>query len=219
MQYGTESREIRVETAGLFCATVDSFESIGPEALEDMSLNELQTLLAQEETSPSDAIGKIIHDINWYYVFAVGDEQAIYFEDCLRAGEKVTLMFGKYYAGTLDMEIERIGDSEDGKKIIVLSCSKAMTDTMDMRKQQADVVIEHYEGIRVPKDAVHVDDDGQTYVYTVTGVPAERKDISILYQVEDLYIVENDLEDPSALRVGDEIVVSAKNLYDGKIIK
>ena len=42
---------------------------------------------------------------------------------------------------------------------------------------------------------------------------------AILYQVEDLYIVENDLEDPSALRVGDEIVVSAKNLYDGKIIK
>ena len=56
-------------------------------------------------------------------------------------------------------------------------------------------------------------------MYTLTGVQAEMKNITILEESGDYYIIKNEASSVSALHEGDEVIVSAKNLYDGKVVK
>ena len=62
---------------------------------------------------------------------------------------------------------------------MVFACNNALADTLAMRKATADVVYSEHTGLRVPLKAVHMDDDGQTFVYVVTAAQLEKKTIEI----------------------------------------
>jgi len=88
-----------------------------------------------------------------------------------------------------------------------------------MRNVPANVVFAAYSGIRVPAPAGQTDDaTGQTYVWCVTAMQLERKDVEVLYADEDfaLLAVGNDAD---ALRSGNTVVVSGRDLYEGKIME
>ena len=93
-----------------------------------------------------------------------------------------------------------------------------MRNTLALRRQSAELVKTEYTGIRIPKSAVRVDEAGATFVYTETGLRAERKDIEILYETGEFYIVAINTVDDGALRAGDSVIVSGKDLYDGKVV-
>ena len=85
-----------------------------------------------------------------------------------------------------------------------------------LRQQSADVVFESFEGLRVPKAAVHVDKNSQPGVYILEGATAVWKKIEILHDNGESYEVKLDLTSTANLWPGDEVIVSAKNLYNGK---
>jgi len=93
-----------------------------------------------------------------------------------------------------------------------------MADTLAVRIQSVKIVYSEYSGIRVPKKAVRLNEEGKPCVFTLTGARAEEKPINIVYEYEDYYIVESG-ETAEGLQFGDEIITSTKGLYDGKIIK
>ena len=62
-------------------------------------------------------------------------------------------------------------------------------------------------------------------VYVLTAARAERKEIEILADDGDYYLVQAALPDvptdnqlKTALRAGDQVIVSAEELYDGKVM-
>ena len=87
-----------------------------------------------------------------------------------------------------------------------------------LRQQTADVVFTAYSGLRVPKEAVRVDESGQPGVYVREGAAAKWKPISILHDNGESYVVEYDRGSTANLWPGDEVIVTAKNLYDGKVV-
>ena len=89
------------------------------------------------------------------------------------------------------------------------------------------------EGIRVPKEALRIDtrttenEDGTTTesrvtgVYCVVGMEARFKPVEVVYNGSNFLLVRADApEDRETLRLrpGDEIIITANNLYDGKVI-
>ena len=87
-----------------------------------------------------------------------------------------------------------------------------------LRQQSADVVFNSYSGLRVPKDAVRVDENGRTGVYILEGAVARWKTIEILHDNGESYVVTLDKSSTNNLWPGDEIIVGAKDLYDGKVV-
>ena len=116
------------------------------------------------------------------------------------------------------MVVESISDIENGACVVVFSCDYALADTISMRRQSAEILKAVYSGIKVPKKAVRLDENGDECVYVVTGPRMEKKTINIIYEFEGFYLVAVDNERTDALRIGDSIIVSAKNLYDGKVV-
>jgi len=199
---------------GLFTSNVDGFESLTEEDLQSLTVDRLSSLLAEERTPPSNAIGKIVSGVRWYFAALVDEEDA----SLLAEGDTATMIFGKYAGSEIEMDVESISPPENGKCVVIFSSSKAMADTLAVRVQSVKIVHSEYSGIRVPKKAVRLNQEGEPCVYTLTGARAEEKTIRIIYELGEYYIVESG-ETAEDLQFGDEIITSTKGLYDGKIIK
>lgn len=210
---GADTANIVADTAGYFSGTVDGYESVlTPDRFSSISVAELESLTPQQV--PANACGRLIENNTWYFVAAVPSEQL----EKVSVGDQVQVSFAQDLYDTLNMTVERIGDEENGERILVLRSSEYIQDVTLLRQQSADVVFRVYSGLRVPKDALRVSEDGQDGVYVLESAEARWKPVTILYDNGESYVVELDESQVSNLWPGDEIIVNAKNLYDGKVV-
>lgn len=205
----TDSVSITAPASGVFGSVVDGWETLGPGELEQISAAELKKLMGREMTQPAYALGKLVYGTKWYYAALVGQEECL----TMRPGSRIRVLFGHYYSDEMTMTVESISSAEDGKCAVVFSCNNSMTDALTMRREKAQLIFVEQQGIRVPRKSIHVDDDG-TCVFVHTGMQAERKSVEILRDYGDFYVVKSD-----SLRIGDDIIVNAKKLRDGKVIE
>lgn len=218
----SDTTPIYAERSGVYSSYVDGFEDLSSEMLVDITAEDIASLTAQRrETAPGS--GKLIEGIRWYYATTVSAEQASQLKDLQGEGRELTVSLsdGDGHAAAVPMAVHQIHPDDGGSAVAVFSSTTALAETLRLRQVEADIIYEHYEGIRVPKDALRIDDEGNTYVFTVTGVTAEQKYVEVLYELEDYYLAVPDLErtpSAAAIRVGNTIIVRGRDLYDGKVI-
>lgn len=210
---GGDTARIVAPSAGYFSGTVDGYESVlTPELLETATIAQLQAL--EPAAVADNACGRLVTDATWYFAAAV---PAGYLTDT-EAGDTVTVSFAQNLDDTMSMTVTRIGDEEDGERLLVLQSSDYIQDVTLLRRQTADVVFRSYSGLRVPKEALRMNEEGQAGVYILESAQARWKPVTILYDNGESYVVELDRDSVSNLWPGDEIIVQAKNLYDGKVV-
>ena len=117
------------------------------------------------------------------------------------------------------MKVERLSDPEDGQRLLVLSSDLYMQNMTLLREQSADVVFTSYTGLRVPKEAIRVTEDQRTGVYILEGNQAEWKYVTLLHDNGESYVAKLDKSSTDNLWPGDEIIVGARDIYDGKVMR
>jgi len=118
----------------------------------------------------------------------------------------------------LTMRIERISPSHGGRSILVLSSEDYIKDAIAMRSQSAQLIFADRTGLRVPKAAIYVNDEGETGVYVLVGAEARWKSVEVIYDLGENYIVRLDKTDTKNLWPEDEIILTSQELYNGKVI-
>ncbi len=213
-QAGADTQSVLAPSSGYFSGTVDGYETVlTPDRLSSISVRELQTL---EPSALSDAaFGRLITSDTWYYVTSVPADQL----GGKIVGDQVSVSFAHDFYDSLSMRITRIGDVEDGRCVLVLSCSHYLQDMTLLREQSADIVFATYSGIRVPKDAVRLDEQNQAGVFILESASAKWKPIEILYDNGESYIVKLDKTSTANLWPGDELIINARDLFDGKVVQ
>lgn len=117
------------------------------------------------------------------------------------------------------MLVESISPAEDGLCAVVFSSDKYMQDVAALRGATAEIVFGTLTGISVPREAVHVvtdEDQIENVVYVLQGISAVEVPVNIIAENGDYYMVE---ETRDGLRVGDIIIVRAKELYPGAVVE
>lgn len=209
-----DTTAVIAESVGYFSGTVDGYERVlTPEAVRAMTVADFYEIMPK--STPNDAVGKIISGNTWYYVTVVPASQT----DAVEVGKQVPVSFASGLHQEILMTVEKITPEEDGNRLLILSCDQYMQDITLLRQQSADVVFSSYAGLQVPKQTVRVREDGQPGVYVLEGNMAVWKSITILYDNGESYVVEKDKSSTDNLWPGDEIIVGAKNLYDGKVVR
>lgn len=212
-QAEADTRVVNAPAAGYFSSAVDGYESVlTPESLQNMSVYDYNAL--EPDTPPERAAGKLISGNTWYYVTAIPSGEL----GELQKGDTVKVSFARDFYEQIEMTVDRISDNQAGFRLLVLSCDRYMQNVTLLRQQSADVVFDSFEGLRVPKAAVHVDKNSKQGVYILEGATAVWKEIEILHDNGESYEVKLDLTSTANLWPGDEVIVSAKNLYDGKVV-
>ncbi len=229
-------RTITAPASGLYSAVVDGYESVlTPEMLSSLTPSALSALRPAEVSS--SGVGKLILGDTWYYAAAmpVSDAEKLKERsDALQsAGKTLTLRFAKSVERDLPVSVLSLGEAENGRCVVVFQSRSYLAQLTLLRQQSAEVIWDSAEGIRVPKEALRVDtqtteqEDGQstetrtTGVYCVVGMEARFKPVEVLYNGSSFLLVRAAApEDRENLRLrpGDEVIITATDLYDGKVI-
>lgn len=212
---------VTVSQSGIFSGEVDGYETIlTPDALEALTPSALDALAGRAAPADPAALGKLITGNKWYFVCSLDEAVA----GRLTEGGSVTARFSRDWSGEVKMTVERIGAPENGRTAVVLSSCRFLSDVTLLRQQTVDLVFSRRSGIRVPAQAVRME-EGVTGVYVQVGVKAEFKPVEVLAQGEDYYLVQPRQEENAAasqqkkaLRAGDLVIVASREIWDGKVV-
>ena len=196
--------------SGIFCTGSDGLESITPGDIAEMPPSALRATFVGSN-NPA-ALGTLVSGLEWYYAAIMPSADA----ERLTIGESENFEFDN--VGIISMTAESISAAENGECTVLFSSSKNLADFLHARALDADIIFESHSGIRILKEAVSYDAAGKPLVYILSGIQAELVYVNILGEHEDAYIVEDGVENDTPLRIGSEIIVKAKDLYDGKVI-
>ena len=206
--------------SGTYSAVADGYESVlTPEVLETMTPSQLSSAAPQ---SVSTTVGKLIQGSAWYFAANVNEENAA----SLKENSRLTLRMASGVGFDLPVTLTRISAAENGKCLIVLKSTRYLSYMTLLREQNAELIISAYDGLRVPKNALRVDENGVSGVYCLVGRVAYFKPVSIVYQGSDYCLVEPGTIEAATesqkslytLRPNDEVIVSAGELYNGKVV-
>lgn len=213
-QSGSGTEELLAEVPGYFSGTADGYEAIlTPQSLEEMTLADYEELEDAAENVSDDVYGKLITSNVWYFVAAVDVEQL----DKTSEGDSLYLSFTGSTGSAIRMTVERISEAKDGTCLLVLSSRSQIQDVTLLREQTCVLTFHSYYGIRIPKEAIHVNEAGESGVYVLEGAVARWKQVDILYAGTDNYVAELDTSSTNNLWPEDEIILGS-NLYDGKVV-
>ncbi len=229
-------RRITAPEAGLYSAVVDGYETVlTPAGLETLTPSALVSM--QAETPAGTPVGKLVLGDEWYYAAAMSAAEAGELETKqaeLRSDQTLYLRFTKGVERDLPVELTFLGPEENGRVVAVFRGNAFLSQLTLLRQQSAQVLTGTLEGLRVPREALRVDtrttenEDGTTQelqvqgVYCLVGREARFKPVEILYSNSHFALVRPDVSDTQEvlrLRAGDEVIVKAKNLYDGKVVE
>lgn len=210
---------VTVTRGGIFSGMADGLEgTLTPESLETLTASQLAQLQSRGVQADENALGKLITDSTWYYAAAVDESTA----QRLTEGQQYELAFSGDFARQLSMTLERLGPDEDGRRLAVFSCDRYLNQVTLCRFLSARLVFETFTGVRVPDKALRVraNDDGTTTtgVYTLVGRQCEFKKIEVVREGEGFYLVKGTDANRKVLRPGDTIVLSSRELYEGKVV-
>ncbi len=219
-------RRITAAKAGLYSGEADGYETVlTPSMLEDLTPSALAGLTA--DASAVSQTGKLILGDTWYYAAVIPAETAAALEE----QSNLRLRFAKGVDRDLPVKLESVGPREQGQVVAVFRGDSYLRELTLLRQQRAQVIYGSSQGLRVPKEALRAlrtesdRDTGErtaeeaTGIYCVVGLNARFKPVEILYTGDHFALVRADSEDTNLrLRSGDEIIVSARDLFDGKII-
>lgn len=209
-----DTRTMASTGAGYFSGSVDGYEKVlTPLVLDTITAQELDGL--EPGQISENAVGKLITSSTWYYATTVDADLL----QGVSIGDQLSVSFSALNQEQLTMSVYRLGEESQGQRLLILSCDRYLQDVTLLRAQSADVIFSSYTGLRVPKDALRVTEDQRTGVYVVEGNNAAWKYVNLLYDNGESYVVELDKSSTDNLWPGDEIIVGAKDLYNGKVVR
>lgn len=225
LEAATESAvsTIYAPEAGIFSAMVDGYESSFPlESLETLTPDRLREMAGAQSGVSDQTLGKVITSFRWYYAAIMSQDVTKY----LSSDDTVTIKF-EGSAGSQAMTVQSISAAnEEGEVAVVFTSDRNLSSTTLLRQQNVDVAYGTFQGLRVPARALRADQEsGQLGVYRISGAQAQWVPVELVYSGEDYYLVRSvqsesmsELEQAEQLRPGDEVLVSGKDTYDGKVI-
>jgi len=224
-------RSVTAPEAGLYSAEVDGFENVlTPEVLEDLTPSAFSGLTA--DPAVSSRVGKLVLGDEWYFaaVLSTGDAAAL-LERQSENGGSLILRFSKGVDRDLPVTLQSIGSQENGQAVVVFRGSTCLRELTLLRQQRAQIITGAVDGIRVPKESLRaerasLDENGRivaeqsTGVYCMVGREARFKPVEVVYSADSFVLVRSTAEkDDRRLRSGEKIVISARGLYDGKVLE
>ncbi len=235
--YGQAVGGVSAPVSGYFISSVDGYESaVAFEDALDLTISEIDALLEQQPQPAENAVGKISISNEWYVACRVSANDALK----LSKGAKVNLVIPS--ASYEDVPaVVKVINQEDKRQdaAVIFSCTDLDGNLIDLRKAPMQIKFEEYTGLRVSKDALHVetmsvdvkDETGKVVgqeekevqgVYILYGEVIRFREVCPLYTGDDYVICDPNPTNAltsNVLKLYDEVIVSGKDLYDGKYVR
>lgn len=231
----TPSQIITAETAGYYVNHLDGYENLlTTDDLDTLTVDKLQTALNSSPKPTSDnSIGKIIDGYNWYTACVVNSADISDF----KPGDTVKLIYDESGENTVKTKVYSVSSVGDNQSLIIFRCNLMNENLSDLRIVSGKIVLEEHTGLKVSRDAIRVNENGEEGVFVRRGELITFRRINTVYSEESFVIAaapiitaDDNKEGNEAkkeekeeliknhIKLYDEIIVSGKDLSDGMVI-
>ncbi len=192
---------ITADTTGYFISYIDGYEEhLSPETINSLTVDKIKSIVADSEKNTGKAIGKIVDGYEWKMVGIINPEQA-----SLPIGSNVTVKFSST-PDTVTAVIEDIIESDNPEEsIILLNCDELTFNLVQRRVERVEIILNDYEGIKVPRKAIRFNKENEKGVYILLGQRIAFKKIDPIYETDD-YILSRITSDDEFISVYDDII-------------
>jgi hypothetical protein len=214
---------ITVLKPGYFYSNADGYENTFDYSnIQSMTLKQYYDAVDSDpiDHSNSLAVGKLINSPEWYVMSEISSDQLKKFTE----GNTYPLTFPYNSDVVIKMKLERIIKENNSESAVLVFKTNTMPDNFNyLRKQSVQIVEESYTGYKIPSNALRVV-DGVKGVYILSGNTVKFKEVEVLIEFSGYFLVKEQptyLEDENynkKLGLYDIVIISGKNLYDGKIV-
>ena len=206
---------ITADRNGYFISTAAALPlDLTEDTLKSDTAAALSERLQQEiPTTGSDLAGRIVTGFSWRFYGVCDLDTAARFDGVTSVKIRVP---GKQDEALDATVTEVAADETAGLAKITLECRTINADVLRLGREDAEIVLNTYEGIRVSKRAMHIV-DGQRGVYVKYGSLQRFRRIVVLFEDENYLLLDPEAED-NEVRLYDEIIVEGPNLQDGGLV-
>ena len=213
---------VTADRSGYFVSELDGYENAIPfDTYKNASIESIEAALKSEKApAPAGCLGKVIAGYDWYLLGVLDTVSAT----ALKKGSTVKLIIGASSEDSLEVTVNSVSDVSDGKAAVVFKCKRMNEQLATMRKVNAKVVFAELTGLKVDKQAIRVNAEGENGVYVIRGNIVSYRSLNVVYS-EDTFVIAkapdsgSDIElSAPHLKLYDEIVISGKDLRDGMVI-
>ncbi len=208
---------ITTEDSGIFSTYTDALEgAFDYSAVTQWSVETLnENIKTASEAAPTGDFGKIINDFRWYICAVVTTEDI---KD-LEIGDTLEVVL-KDSSRTLKCTVVAgAGDTALGQEetVLVLSSKNMDAALSELRVFDIEIRLAEYTGIMVPTQAVHVNEEGQRGVYVLLSSVETWRDVEVKFTGDGYSVLSYSNETENGIKLYDEIIISGKNLKEGKV--
>lgn len=224
------SSPVYATSSGYFYSNVDGYEDLFTvDRVDDITIDGFADFLETAENHENQSMGKlkIVNDFVWYLVCVIDTDDLIN----LKENRSYVVSFPENGDFEISMKLERIVKETSSAEAIVVFRANVLPDGFDFERfQNAEIVIRGIQGLSIPKKAFKYE-NGQDGVYVLVGNVIRFRSVKRIAEKDNYYIVEyvtgeqlantenNDYETTAEpLSLYDNVVVSGKDLFDGKIV-
>ena len=215
---GASVTEIKSETSsGVFYDSgyVDGFESVfTTQALEDLTPETLHALAESDRTVPQgQTVGKLVYGYEWYLALELSPSVAAGF--VVNKEYQFTFPENNDAKATLTLTQKTAGD---GSVLAVFVCTSHPNDFLFYRKQTVEITVGKSDGFYIPETAL-VTQNGMTGVYVFEESTVRFRQAEIIWRGDGYAIAALPGESLTSLKENDILIVSGKDLYEGKVYR
>ncbi len=216
---GSATSNIYSDYSGYFYSSCDGYEGIftADRALQMSYDDFIEYTNKSPENTDGGIIGKIAYDYRWYLVCSVTKSDLKNYS----VGTSYDIVFGSNSNKKLTLKlVKSVSDTSSDGALLIFESFDSPKDFSFSRVQPVKIIQSSVSGIKVPSAALRII-DGQTGVYILYGSRVYFCTLEILAQNENYYIaaIPDLTKTPyGVLYIYDNIIVSGKDLYEGKVI-
>lgn len=210
-------QDLFAPVAGIYSTLIDGFESVlSSKALSSMGIEDFKNIIKTEPQITEGAdqpVCKIVDNVQWHVAITMDSEKA----SALKNGQSVYIKIGdsvKEYNGN----ISYVSPETNGKCVVGITATEYSDEAMKHRKSKITLITEKHTGIKIPIEALRVN-DGVQGVYTITEGLMKFKKADIIYKDKNYAIARENNSDSSSLFLYDEVVVDAKEVGENIAIR
>lgn len=218
----SEPRQIvAADISGYYVARPDGFEGLlTGDDVDTLTAEQLEEAFRTEPLpAPENNIGKIIDGYRWFVACLLDASDAARF----RENAAVKLMLDDTEENTVTASVYAVRPQKEDKAIVLFKCTLMNAHLCALRKVAGRIVMKEYTGLKVSKDALRFDAEGNEGVYVLRGDVVSFRSVREVF-ASDTFVVAAAPADPSTLpykhlQLYDEVITSGKDLKDGMVIR
>lgn len=214
---------ITAEASGYYVTREDGYENIiTADDIDSLTADKLKEAFESKKKEPSEgSIGKVIDGYNWYIATLIDSNKATSF----RKGQSVRLILDESANNYVTTYVYSISSVDDKESMIIFRCNLMNESLAELRKVNGKIVTNDYTGLKVPRDAIRLDENGNSGVFIRRGNIVNFRSLNIIYSEDEFVIASKPSSDSDIqleythLKLYDEVIVSGKELKDGMVIR